>query len=67
MDIFKGQLSFTEIINMDICVLNELLDARIELLEEQEKARQEAMRKIEKDSKYKMPKKSSKKSKDYDY
>lgn len=43
LELFNGQLSLEEILNCDLAFLRELCSARAKLLEEQQKAKNEAM------------------------
>jgi len=52
LDLFAGQISLSEVLNSEIAVLKELCEARTKLLEEKEKAKAQAMAKIENDKAY---------------
>jgi hypothetical protein len=46
LDLFNGQLSLTDIMSVDVAVLNELIEAKQKLLMEKEKSRADAMNSI---------------------
>lgn len=52
LDLFNGQISLSEVLNSEIAILKELCEARTKLLEEKEKAKAQAMSKIENDRAY---------------
>lgn len=46
LDLFKGQLSLSDVINTDIATINFLCEARQKYLEAVEKAKAEALKKV---------------------
>jgi len=46
LEMFDGQISLKEILSLDINVLNDLVNSRIELLEERRKLEEEERKKL---------------------